>query len=258
MEIKNNRIFAIGAHPDDVEFMCSGTLKLLKEKGFDIYIGIVSNGDCGSMVTGLDETTLIRKAEAEDAAGLLGATLYRMGESDLRIFFDDKTKMKVTEYIRLVDPLIVFTHPHHDYMEDHEVTSRLVRHGCFAAPVPNYFTYVDNPAPRIELIPYLYYFAPIDGMDIYGKFVQQSIYVDITSVVSFKAEMLSKHKSQRDWLMKQHGMDMYIESMKNTAKLYGKEAGFDFAEGFIQHRGNAFPKENILKEILGNLVVEKN
>ena len=257
MEIKNNRIFAIGAHPDDIEFMCSGTLKLLKERGFEIYIGIVANGDCGSMVTGLDETTLIRKAEAEAAAGLLGAALYRMGESDLRIFFDDETKMKVTEHIRLVDPLIVFTHPYHDYMEDHEVTSRLVRHGCFSAPIPNYITYSNNPAPRTESIPFLYYFAPIDGTDIYGNFVPQSIYVNITSVIDFKAEMLSKHNSQRDWLMKQHGMDMYIESMKSTAKLYGKEAGFKFAEGFAQHRGNAFPKGNILKEILGDIVVEK-
>ena len=257
MEIRNNRVFAIGAHPDDVEFMCSGTLKLLKEKGFSIYIGIIANGDCGSMVTGLNETTLIRMSEAEDAAKFLGAKLYRMGESDLRIFIDDKTKMKVTEYIRLVNPLIVFTHPHHDYMEDHEVTSRLVRHGCFSAPIPNYVTYAVNPAPVTESIPYLYYFAPIDGRDIYGNFVPQSIYVNVSSVIDFKAEMLSKHKSQRDWLMKQHGMDKYIESMKETAKVYGKDADFEYAEGFIQHRGNAFPQNNILKEILGDIVKEK-
>ena len=50
MDKKNNRVVAIEAHPDDVEFMCAGTLKLLKDKGYEIFIGSVANGNCGSMV----------------------------------------------------------------------------------------------------------------------------------------------------------------------------------------------------------------
>ena len=253
---ENKNVLAIGAHPDDVEFMCSGTLKLLKDAGYRIHIGIVANGDCGSMVEPPESITKIRMGEARDAAKLLDAEVYPIGELDLRVHYNDVTVMKVTECIRRVNPIIVFTHPHEDYMADHEVTSRLVRTACFAAPIPNYYTYSSNPAPRTKDIPYLFYWSPLEGKDIYGRFVNQNIYVNVTSVVDFKAEMLSCHRSQRDWLMEQHGMDKYIETMRNTARVYGKVCGFEYAEGFIQHRGNAYPQDNILKTILGDLVKE--
>jgi LmbE family N-acetylglucosaminyl deacetylase len=254
----NKKVLGVGAHPDDVEFMCSGTLKLLKEKGYDIIIAVIANGDCGSMVESSESITIIRRQEAINAAKLLNAKFYPLGERDLRIEINDRTKMKITEYIRMVDPIVVFTHPHEDYMIDHEMTSRIVKIACFAAPVPNYYTYSVMPAPRTKQIPYLYYWSPLVGRDIYGNFVDQSVYVNISDVIDFKAKMLACHKSQRDWLMKQHGMDKYIEVMKSTAKLYGKRAGFPYAEGFKQHLGNAYPQDNILKEILGDIVKERN
>jgi LmbE family N-acetylglucosaminyl deacetylase len=256
MEKKNNRVLAVGAHPDDVEFMCSGTLKLLKDKGCEISICAVSNGDCGSMEEPPECITKIRRQEAINGANLLDARFYPLGEFDLRIEFDNTTKMKVTEILRETDPLIVFTHAHEDYMVDHEVTSRLVRAACFAAPVPNYFTYSVMPHPRTGQIPYLYYAAPLEGRDIYGNLAEQRIYVNVTDVMSLKADILGCHQSQRDWLLQQHGMDQYIESMKNTAKRFGERAGFPYAEGFRQHLGNAYPQDNILKEIIGDLVTE--
>jgi LmbE family N-acetylglucosaminyl deacetylase len=249
-------VLAVGAHPDDVEFMCSGTLKLLKDSGYEISIGVLSNGDGGSMVEDQESITKTRRKEAEDAAAMLGASFYPLGERDLRIELDDRTKMKVTELVRTVDPFIVFTHPHEDYMIDHEVTSRLVRTACFAASIPNYQTFSVMPCKRTSHIPYLFYWSPLEGMDIYGDFVPQKIHVDVTGQIQFKADMLARHRSQRDWLMKQHGMDKYIETMKNTARRYGKHCGFEYAEGYTQHRGNAYPHDNILKKILGNRVEE--
>jgi len=256
---KNNKsVLAVGAHPDDVEFMCSGTLKLLRDRGCEISIGVLSNGDCGSMIEDQESITKTRRKEAEDAAALLGASLYPLGERDLRIELDDRTKMKITELLRMVDPYIVFTHPHEDYMIDHEVTSRLVRTACFAASIPNYQTFSVMPCKRTSHIPYLFYWSPLEGMDIFGDFVPQKIYVDVSGQIEFKADMLACHRSQRDWLMEQHGMDKYIETMKNTARRYGRYCGFEYAEGFTQHRGNAYPQENILKEILGNFVEEQD
>jgi len=252
------RILAVGAHPDDVEFMCSGTLKLLKEKGYKISIGVVANGDCGSMYEDRESITKIRRTEAINAAKMLNADFYPLGEEDLRVELNDRTKMKVTELIRTTDPFIVFTHPHEDYMIDHEVTSRLVRTACFAASIPNYFTRSVMPQPRTSGIPYLYYWAPLEGRDMYGDFAPNRINVNISDTIQFKADMLACHKSQRDWLMEQHGMDKYIETMRETARVYGEYCGFGYAEGFTQHLGNAYPRDNILKEILGDLVKEKN
>jgi LmbE family N-acetylglucosaminyl deacetylase len=256
METRDNRILAVGAHPDDVEFMCSGTLKLLKDRGYEISICVLSNGDCGSMIEPSESITRIRREEAITAAKLLDAAFYPLGEYDLRFEVDNRNKMKVTEIIRATDPLIVLTHAHEDYMADHEVTSRLVRTACFAAPVPNYFTYSVSPQPRTSRIPYLYYAAPIDGRDIYGNWVDQGIYVNVAAAMKLKCDMLACHRSQRDWLRQQHGMDQYIESMKNTAGEFGEKAGCAYAEGFRQHLGHAYPQDNILKGILGDLVSE--
>ncbi|HEB30981.1 MAG TPA: hypothetical protein ENI15_08925 [Spirochaetes bacterium] len=142
-------------------------------------------------------------------------------------------------------------------MIEHEVVSRLVRTSCFQASIPNYFTESVLPQPRTAGVPYLYYWNPFEGKNMYGDFIEQRIHVNITDVMDFKARMLSCHKSQRDWLMEQHGMDKYIEYMKNTGVIYGEKSGFKFAEGYRQHLGNAYPQDNILKKILGDLVKEK-
>jgi N-acetylglucosamine malate deacetylase 1 len=254
--VKNvkRRILAVGAHPDDVEFMCAGTLKLLRDEGCEIHIGIVANGDCGSASENRERITMIRREESMNAARHLGAELIPLGELDLRIDFDDRTRMKVTELVRQVDPAIVFTHGHEDYMADHEITSRLVRAACFYASVPNYFTSALAPKARTSRIPALYYWSPFDGKNIYGDFAEQRVYVDVSGVIDFKAEMLACHRSQRDWLMKQHGMDKYLETMRDTARRYGEKCGFDFAEGDPQHLGNAYPRENVLEDALGKRV----
>lgn len=255
MTTGNKKILAFGAHPDDVEFMCAGTLKLLKDKGYEIHIAILSGGDVGSAVETQAEIIRTRRQESIDAASLLDAAIYPLGELDLQIEFDDRTKRKVTEIVRAVDPFIVFTHAHEDYVMDHEIASRLVRHGCFSASIPNYFTEAVFPQPVISQAPYLYYWSPLEGRNIYGDFVSQRIYVDITTTIEFKAQMLACHKSQRDW-MSELGMDRYIDGMRNTAKLYGEASGFGHAEGYIQHVGTGHPKENVLSNILGSYLKE--
>ncbi len=95
---------------------------------------------------------------------------------------------------------------------------------------------------------------PVGESDIYGNTINPSIYVDISSKIETKEKMLSCHESQRNWLLAHHGIDEYIISMKRTAHKRGKEAGCEYAEGFRQHLGHAYPSNNILKEILKNLV----
>jgi len=141
MSTENRRVLAIEAHPDDMEFMCSGVLYILGQKRHEISICCIANGDCGSRTEPPEAITKIRREEALRTAELLKAAFYPLGERDLRVHFNDSTVMKVTEYIRKVDPLIVFTHPHEDYMADHEMTSRVVRAACFSAPISNYATY---------------------------------------------------------------------------------------------------------------------
>jgi len=245
----NGRILAIGAHPDDVEFQCAGTLSLLHKKGYEITVVTVANGDCGSTEHSAEKITLMRKGEAAESAAVLDGRYFCLDERDLMINFDERTRRKVVNAIREVDPFIVFTHPHEDYMADHEVTSRLVRDACFGAPIPNYGAAGNLPATKDT--PHLYYWDPMEGIDYLGRPMPVHFYVDISSEMDVKRQMLSCHRSQRQWLLKQHGLDHYVNSMVEWAEQRGKEAGYPCAEAFCQHRGHAYPRDNALLRILG-------
>jgi hypothetical protein len=63
--------------------------------------------------------------------------------------------------------------------------------------------------------------------------------------------MLECHESQRAWLRKHHGVDNLIDEMKAWSATQGQAAGVPFAEGFRQHLGHSYPKNNLLAELLG-------
>jgi hypothetical protein len=63
--------------------------------------------------------------------------------------------------------------------------------------------------------------------------------------------MLACHASQRDWLLRQHGMDEYLEAMARWGADRGSEIGVAQAEAFRQYRGHPYPQDNLLLELLG-------
>lgn len=245
---------AIGAHPDDVEFLMAGTLALLKERGWEVSIGVIAKGDCGTKQMSRKEITRIRRGEAEAAARLLGATIHFAGQDDLGIDVNAAARRKVTEIVRRARADLVLTHPPSDYMSDHEFTSRLVRDACFAASAPNYETEDPSPAESLEHIPALFYCSPIEGLDLLGNPVRPGFVVDVSSRLHLKRDMLACHASQRDWLRDQHGIDQYLIAMEEWGRTCGAFVGFEQGEGFTQHLGHAFPRENVIATVLGSQV----
>jgi len=248
------RILAVHAHPDDVEFLCAGTLALLAKEGHEIHIATLSNGDLGSVEVPPDELAEVRKGEARESASMIGATYTCLDFRDFRILVDHASRQQVTELLRRIQPEIVITASPQDYMSDHEYTSALVRDACFFAPIPNYATGAEDPAPPMKSIPYLYYTDPIEGRDFLGNPVPMHFIVDISETIDVKERMLKCHASQREWLLKHHGVDEYIESMKRWSAHRGKEIGTAYGEAFRQHLGHAYPRDNVLKKLLGEKV----
>ena len=71
MAKERNVAFAVAAHPDDIEFMMSGTLVLLKQAGYEMHYMNVANGNCGTATMTSDgDDADIRGAEAKSAAAL--------------------------------------------------------------------------------------------------------------------------------------------------------------------------------------------
>jgi len=243
-------VLCILAHPDDAEFLCAGTLaRLSLEQGFKVHIATMTPGDCGSASLAPEVISEIRRKEGSEAAAILKGQYHCIEEKDLLVFYSQQPLLKVTHLIREVNPTIILTHSPSDYMMDHEQTSAIVRAAAFCAPIPNFDPSTSmKPIPHI---PHLYYCDPIEGVDPMGKKVVPQFMIDITSTIETKAQMLTAHASQRDWLLKHHGMDQYLLSMRNFAAHQGKEIGVEAAEGFRQHLGHSYPQNNILGSLLG-------
>jgi LmbE family N-acetylglucosaminyl deacetylase len=246
-------VLGIFAHPDDAELMCTGVLSLLKKTGWSVHIATLTPGDKGTAEYSREEISSIRREEAANASKFVEGTYYCLESEDLYILYDREIINKTTALIRKVRPTIVFTASPDDYMIDHEITSMIVQAACFASGVKN-MEVIEEP---FEPVPYLYYSDPMEGKDKLGNPIQPSVYVDITDEIEIKEKMLACHKSQRDWLKAHHKMDEYILAMKRFAAKRGKEINTGYAEGFRQHLGHAYPQNNVLKEILGSLVMLK-
>lgn len=255
--IMKKTILAIHAHPDDVEFQCAGTLAILAKAGHRIHIATMTPGDCGSATLPADEIAAIRRAEGKAAADLIGAHYDCLEFRDLAILEDDESRRRVTEFLRKVNPDLVITAPPVDYLCDHEITHRLVRDACFAAPIPNYKTRQWEPAHPMKHIPHLYFMDALEGLDRRGNRQPVDFYVDVTTAFTTKRDMLACHASQREWLLKHHGIDEYLIGQEHASKARGQEAGVEHAEGFWQYLGHAYPHDNLLMSLLGHNAIER-
>jgi LmbE family N-acetylglucosaminyl deacetylase len=244
------RVLALHAHPDDLEFQCAGTLALLREAGCAVTMATMTPGDCGSAEHDAEAIAAIRREEARAAAALIGADYLCLEFRDLAIFNDDESRRRVTEAVRRVRPDLVLTAPPVDYLCDHEMTSLLVRDACFGAPLPNFTTRQWEPAPPLERIPHLYFVDPIEGIDRDGSPVPTGFIVDVSRVFALKRQMLACHASQRNWLLRQHGIDEYLESQAQWGARRGAEIGVAQGEAFRQYLGHPYPKDNLLLALL--------
>lgn len=248
--IDNNRILAIFPHPDDMEILCAGTLFRLSQMGFEVHVATMTAGDKGSALLPAAEISAIRREEGRRGAEVIDAASYRCLEFlDVEIVFDNPSRRAVAALLRKVNPFLVFTTPPSDYMFDHEITSQLVRDACFNAAMINYPTGSDD--PPTWGIPFLYYTDAIEGKDSFGLPARVTCLVDIAAEIEKKVAALACHVSQRSWLMEQHGMDNYIESMKEWSRRRGSQIGVSYAEAFCQHRGHPHPQRDLLVELLG-------
>lgn len=248
-------ILAIHAHPDDIEILAGGTVLHLVRLGHQVTICTMTGGDCGTVEYPPEEIARIRKAEAAEAAKLAGAEYLYGGFYDLAVFNDDAGRRRVTEIIRQVRPELVLTASPSDYHCDHEATSALVRDACFGASAPNYRTGGD--APATDVIPHLYFCDPAEGHDRDGREIRPDFVVDVSGNIDGKSDMLACHASQRNWLKRQHGMDNYLDTMREWCAARGAIGGFAYGEGFRQYLCHPYPRTRLLEELLGSVITKR-
>lgn len=226
--------FAIAAHPDDIEFIMSGTMMRLRDRGYELHYMNLADGSCGSTQHDAVTTAKIRRSEAMAAAKFLGATFHQSITQDLAVFYDRPTLARLASLIRDVAPEIILTHSLKDYMEDHMITARLAVTAAFSRGMPNFP--VDPPRPAVDHDVTIYHAQPHGNCDGMRRPVAPELFVDVTDLIEHKTQMLAFHDSQKSWLDKSQGMDSYLETMKNLLEQVGKLSGkFHYAEGWRRH-----------------------
>ena len=219
-------IVAIGAHQDDIEIHCLGTLLRYRQKG-DVTITnvTISNGDKGAQYDPkmpYEEIARIRIGEATKVAEALGGRYICVGQSDEYIRDTDEVRNQVVEILREAKADVVFTHPPVDYNTDHIVTSQIVFHAVMLSSVTTIFT---DHAPLAEL-PVLYYMDSTAGFEW-----QPSHYVDITGVWERKCELLNLHESQMINMQQFGGWDL-VKFSRIMGQFRGLQSRVEYAEAF--------------------------
>ena len=222
-------ILAVGANPDDIEFLCAGTLAKYAQRGDNVSISFLTNGDKGSLELGREEMAAIRKEESENAAAVIDASLYPLEIPDGEVEVSLDLRRRLVEIIRMVRPYVIITQHLEDYMSDHHYTSRIVFDASFWAVVAAFDGSPNVSSPH-TCIPPIYYMETVAGI---GCIPEE--YVDITEFFDIKVEMLSKHKSQLTYMMERDNLDL-LDYMTTSAKYRGYQCGVKYAEGFIKKK----------------------
>jgi bacillithiol biosynthesis deacetylase BshB1 len=219
------RVLAIGAHPDDIELLCGGTMAKYTKNGHIVIIASMTNGDKGHPKIPPKELARIRLEEARRSAEVLGADHMWAGFRDAEVFHNRASIMKVVEVIRKAKPDVVFTMSPHDYHGDHINTSTIVAEAVFDAGVPLVKT--KSPAHTAKRV---YHCETLFGIGF-----EPDLWVDISEMMKLKVRALQEHKSQINWMKEHHGID-FIGDARVCARFRGLQVGVKYAEVFQQVR----------------------
>lgn len=226
-------ILAVGAHPDDVEIFCGGTLAKYRKQGHNIFIAMTTSGNQGSSKYNRDEIAAIRENEQLEAAKVIGAEVRFMRYDDQGLIDTPEIRRSIINSIRWANPDVIFTHYPHDGSTDHAITGKIVSEVLLSLPGKN----IKADEPPITKAPSLFFWDTSAGVGFLPE-----AYVDITDVVEIKREAFSKHESQREW-MKQYMNEELYSFMEILSGFRGLQAGFKHAEGFIGHRVHGYMPE---------------
>lgn len=223
-------ILAFGAHPDDVELGCAGTI--LKEIALGKKIGIVdlTRGELGTR-----GSAEIRDQEAAAAAAVLGVSIRENLEMRDGFFVNDEAhQLKIIQMIRKYQPEIVLCNAIDDRHIDHAKGSKLVSDACFLSGLMKIET-VLNDQPQAAWRPKQVYHY------MQWKNIEPDFVVDITGYVEKKTEAILAYKSQfYDPNSKEPESPItsknFLESLNYRSRDLGRLVGLDHAEGFTTER----------------------
>lgn len=213
------KVVVVGAHPDDPETICGGTMALFANAGHKVVSAYLTLGEAGIEGKSHEEAARIRTAEIMEACLILNVRPEFLGQIDGSCEINAVQYGKMQEFLVKEDPDLVFTHWPIDTHRDHRICSSLVLDAWY------------HMQRKFDL----YYCEAMTGAQSQNFYPTD--YVDITSVIKQKHKACFVHKSQRI----EEEYPLYHGQMETFR---GLEYNCEYAEAFVRHFQK--PKRSIL------------
>lgn len=223
-------ILAIGAHPDDVELGCGGTLAKLIHEGKKVAIVDLTQGELGTR-----GTYITRAAEAENASKILGVSAREnLKMKDGFLVNSEAYQMEIVKVIRKYQPEIVFCNAIDDRHPDHAKASKLVSDACFLSGLVKIETELDGQKQDFWRPKHVFHY-------IQWKNIEPDFVVDISEYLDVKIKACLAYKTQfydpsSSEPMTPIATKDFLESLTYRAQDLGRLSGVSFAEGFTSER----------------------
>jgi N-acetylglucosamine malate deacetylase 1 len=222
-------LLAFGAHPDDVELSCSGTILKAIEQGKKAGVVDLSKGELGTR-----GNAEIRKMESEKASFILGLSARENLEiEDGFIEYNKINLAKIISVIRKYQPEIVLCNAVSDRHPDHGNASKIVSEACFYSGLLKYQNNdITSKTPWRPRAVYHY---------IQDRFIHPHFLVDISSVMNKKIESIKAYSSQFYFENSEEpqtpiSSKQFFDTIIERASTLGRIINCDYAEGFITER----------------------
>ncbi|SHI77400.1 bacillithiol biosynthesis deacetylase BshB1 [Mesonia phycicola] len=223
-------ILAIGAHPDDVELGCAGTLAKEISKGKKVGILDLTRGELGTR-----GSAEIRDKEAKAAAEILGVSVREnLAFSDGFFINNASHQLEVIKIIRKYRPEIVLCNAIDDRHIDHGKGSKLVSDACFLSGLRRIETIHQNNHQNAWRPKQVFHY-------IQWKELEPDIIVDISGFIDKKIAAVNAYESQffnpdTNEPSTPISSDNFLDSVTYRARNLGRLIGTDYAEGYTVER----------------------
>lgn len=227
-------ILAIGAHPDDVELGCAGTLAKLISEGKTVAVVDLTQGELGTR--GTNVTRAQEAAEATEIMGYVNRENLKMKDGFLSN--TEEYQMQIVKMIRKYQPEIVFSNSIDDRHPDHAKASKLVSDACFLSGLVKIETTLDNESQNPWRPKHIFNY-------IQWKHITPAFVVDVSDFMDKKIEACLAYKTQfydpnsKEPMTPIASKD-FLESLTYRARDLGRLSGVDYAEGFTTEKLIAF------------------
>lgn len=227
-------ILAFGAHPDDVELGCGGTLAKLIKEGKKIGIIDLTRGELGTR--GTMET---RKMEAQEASEILGVQVRENLQMEDGFLNQSKEyQLKIIQAIRKYRPEIILSNAPSDRHPDHAKACRLVSDSAFLSGLVKIETHHENQKQEVWRPQHIFNY--IQWEELKPDFVidiSDFIEVKKASCLAYKTQFYDPKSSEPNTPI---SSENFLESISYRAKNLGRLTGVGYAEGFIQEKTPVF------------------